>query len=171
MRHVRQMDQLLPALPALRAPIYLLVTLFVASCSASDDPVSSTNPPLMTDAPRPGQYTWINRTVPANPVTQFQFATLRFFENQSGQMKFTLRVDLTVANPVQSFNDLTAEFTQSGDSVFITNPIIIQQGHSNNVPLGGFRLFHAVDSLILNRDFPTDNRDTTYRISIFVGGG
>ncbi|MCH7878099.1 MAG: hypothetical protein IH914_02155 [candidate division Zixibacteria bacterium] len=161
--------------PVFGAPVlfgFCLVASFVlGSCGNSNDPVSPLIPSLISSSPRSGQYTWIDRTDPVNPVTQFQFSSIRFFENQSGELKFTLRVDLSVANPVQRFNDLTADFTQSGDSVFIINPIIIQQGHSNNVPLGGFQLFPAVDSLILNRDSPVDSRDTTMRISIFVGGG
>jgi len=81
-----------------------------------------------------------------------------------------LRLDTTVANPVQRFNDLTAIFTRRGDSVFITDPIIISQGHSDNVPLGDFELFPVGDSLILNRVTPVNSRDTTMRISMFVGG-
>ncbi len=125
----------------------------------------------MSDVARSGQYTWIDGSDPVNPVTQFQFASLRFFENQNGDLKFTLRVDLSVDNPAQRFNDLTANFIQVGDSVFITDPIIIQQGHSDNVPLGDFEIFPAVDSIILNRVAPPNTQDTTMRISMFVGGG
>lgn len=166
MRHI---DHMITLPPALRAPVFFVVCFLLGSCAESSDPVSSDNPPLMSEVARSGQYTWIDRTDPVNPVIQFQFASLRFFENLNGELKFTLRVDMSVENPARRFNDLTAIFTQKGDSVFITDPIIIQQGQSDNIPLGGFELFPSVDSLILNRVVPPNTQDTTMRISMFIG--
>ncbi|MFQ5608279.1 MAG: hypothetical protein ACE5GA_10055 [Candidatus Zixiibacteriota bacterium] len=146
----------------------LALAALIAGCGDSSDPVSPFTPGLISTEFRSGQYTWLDRSDPVQPVQQFQFSLFRFFQNQSGQFKFVMRVDTTIANPGRRFNDLTADFKLTGDSVFISGGIINPLGASNNVPLGGFDFFPATDSLILFRAWPTDSQDTTMRISLFV---
>ncbi len=156
-----------------RLLLMLLGSLVVGLVGACEDTIQpSLGCPAVQPAPSDtlhGQYTWtdntgsVARTINQRSVFQFRSDSLGNF------IVFTMRVDTSVLNPERRFNDLTATYRLTEDSLFVDSIVFLGlNGANDNIPFGTFVFSCTDDSLFFfgGSEPGLNFADTVMRISI-----
>ena len=143
----------------------LFGALMMVSCEDTppDAPQEVCNTPPGSDDTLHGEYVLTDRTSGRDIVT-IQQSIFLFRANG----KFFIRPDLTASNPVRRFQDGSADYQFTGNSLFLTNPTVNSstQGKSA-IPSGEFTYKCVGDSMILTSVSSKSPPDTTMRFAFF----